>query len=289
MYDCSTFGKFQYFCMSIPDVAQSIMEQVLRDLDVEVYIDDIRIFSNSWEDHCEALDAVLEHLQENGFKVNPLKCEWGVDETDFLGHSLTPKGVMPWKKKIDAILKMEKSQNITQLCSFLGAVTYITGICGHVVLTFLLQKSMFEWTPHCDKAFAEMKAVMLADTLMHYPNINIPFEIYTDPSDYQMGAVIMQNGHPVVYWSCKLNEAERNYLTIKKELLAIVHCLVEYRTTMLWGACLTVYTDHQNLTFRTLNTQRVLRWRLFLEDFHPTFKYCPGKDNVIADCFLRLP
>jgi hypothetical protein len=213
MYDCSTFGKFQYFCMSIPDVAQSIMEQVLRDLDVEVYIDDIRIFSNSWEDHCEALDAVLEHLQENGFKVNPLKCEWGVDETGFLGHWLTPKGVKPWKKKIDAILKMEKPQNITQLRSFLGAVTYYRNMWPHrshllAPLTELTGKSIFEWTPCCDKAFEEMKVVMLADTLMHYPNINIPFEIYTDSSDYQMGMVIMQNGHPVAYWARKLNEAQ---------------------------------------------------------------------------------
>jgi thiol-disulfide isomerase/thioredoxin len=108
MYDCHTIRKFQHCHMVMglktsPDVAQSIMEQVLCDLDVEVYIDDIRIFSNSWEDHCKALDAVLECLQENGFKVNPLKCEWGVDKTDFLGHWLTPKGVKPWKKKINAI------------------------------------------------------------------------------------------------------------------------------------------------------------------------------------------
>jgi hypothetical protein len=255
----TSFGKFQYCRMAMglkisPDVAQSIIEQVLRDLDVNVYIDDIFIFSDSWEDHCKAIDAVLERLQDNGFKVNPLKCEWGmVDETYFIRHWLTPTCVKPWKKKINAILKMERPQNITQLHSFLGAVTYYRNMwprCSHLLapLTELTGKSMFEWTSHCDKAFEEMKAVMSADTLMQYPNINIPFNFYTDSSDYQMGVVIMQNGKPVAYWAWKLNEAQRNYPTMEKELLAILYCLIGFRT-MLWGARLTVFTDHHNLTF----------------------------------------
>ena len=145
------------------------------------------------------------------------------------------------------------------------------------------------WTERHQKAFDTMKAVMAQDVMIRYPDHNLPFHVYTDASDFQLGAVIMQNSAPVAFYSRKLNAAQRNYCVIEKELLSIVETLREYRTMLFGFKEVHVHTYHRNLMFNKLTSQRVIQWRLFLEEFHRVLHYIKGHDNSLADTLSHLP
>jgi RNase H-like domain found in reverse transcriptase len=116
-----------------------------------------------------------------------------------------------------------------------------------------------------------MKATMANNAFLRYPDHNNPFHIYCDASDLQLGAVITQDGAPVAFYSLKLNKAQQHYTVGEKEILSIVETLKEYRMMLYECLHLYVYTDHKNNTFTNLQTQRILRWWLSLEDYAVKF------------------
>jgi len=103
------------------------------------------------------------------------------------------------------------------------------------------------------------KKVIAREVMLAYPDFSKPFEIHTDASHYQLGAVISQGGKPIAFYSRKLNPAQTRYTTTERELLSIVETLKEYRNILL-GHEIEVFTDHKNLVYKHFNTEHVMHW-----------------------------
>ena len=294
------FGKYEYqrlpmgLCNS-PDIFQEHMSELMQGLEyVRAYIDDVAIFGNaSWEEHLTQVDTVLQRLRDAGLKVNGLKSFFGMKEVEYLGYILTQNGVKPQPKKVEGLLNIAPPKTVRQLRSFLGAVNYYRDMWmrrSHILapLNRLLKKgTKWKWSAEEDRAFENIKRVMAKETLLHYADFNQPFEIHTDASLRQIGAVISQNGKPIAFYTRKLRDGQHNYTTTERELLAIVETLKEFRTILL-GQQLKIYTDHKNLTFNNFNVERVMRWRMVLEEYDPELIYIKGTSNIVADALSRL-
>jgi hypothetical protein len=185
---------------------------------------------------------------------------------------------------------MDRPHAATDLRRFIGCINFYCDMWpshSHVIVPLtacsgMKKNAVLTWMSEMQDAFDKMRLLMAADSLSAYPDHNKRFDTFTDLSDYQMGACIMQEGHPVTYYSKKLNSAQKNYTTIDKEMLSIVATLKDF-PSMLLGACIHVYIDHKNLTFDNIKTQRVLRWQNKIEEFSPWLNYIEDEKNILAD------
>ena len=233
---------------------------------VRTYIDDLLVITKGdFKDHIAKLDQVLQRISEAGLKVNAVKSAFCQTELEYLGYWITRDAVTPLPKKVQAILDIAQPKTKRQLRKFIGIVNYYrdSWIRRSDLLAPLTtlsgKKAKWKWTPVHTKAFETMKKVVANQVQLAFPDFNKPFQIYTDASDTQLGAVVAQDNKPIAFFSRKLNKSQLNYTVTEKELLSIVEVLKEFRTILL-GQQIAVYTDHKNLTCEVFNTDRVMRW-----------------------------
>jgi hypothetical protein len=294
------WGKYEYqrlpmgLCNS-PDIFQEKMSTLMGDLDyVRTYIDDLICTSKSdWDDHLTKLELIFQRLTEAGLKVNAKKSFFGQSELEYLGYWITRAGIQPVSKKVEAIKNIAPPKNKRELRKFIGLVNYYRDMWVRrsdvlAPLSKLTSKTTpWHWTNEEQKAFETMKRIISRETLLAYPDFSQPFIIHTDASHTQLGAVISQNEKPIAFYSRKLNPAQIHYTTTERELLSIVETLKEFRNILL-GHEIKIYTDHKNLTYKQFNTERVMRWRLIIEEYAPELIHVKGEHNIVADALSRL-
>jgi hypothetical protein len=265
-------GKYWYKVLPMgiknsPDIFQEIMSNMMSDLEyTSTYLDDILIVSNgTFEEHLKQVKEVLTRLEKANFRANIHKCYWGEQSIEYLGYQISRKGIQPQPKKVEAIQKLKAPTNVRQLRHFLGMVNYYWDMWkrrSHILapLNKLTGKGVpYTWGPEQDSAFKEIKRVMAKETILSFPDFNKPFHIHTDASNTALGAVIMQDGKPLAFYSRKMNAAQRNYTTGEQELLSIVETLKEFKS-LLWGQDITIHTDHMNIVCGNLSNDRITRW-----------------------------
>jgi hypothetical protein len=238
-----------------PDIFQEKMLELMESLEfVRAFLDDLLCISKlSLEDHLDKLEVVLWQLCDAGLKVNAAKSTFCALEIEYLGYVLTRDGINPHSNKVQAILAIKPPTGVKQLRHFLGMVQYypdlwarrseilapltsLVGECGQTKTTKAkgTKKVPWHWDEVHQRAFDHAQATIAKDVVLAYPDFNKVFEIYTDASSKQLGAVITQDNRPIAFFSWKLSDTQRKYSITKIELLAIVKTLKDFKG-MLWG------------------------------------------------------
>jgi len=265
------------------------------------YIDDVVIFSKTFDEHIEQLDEILDQIEKCGLKLGIKKCQFASSSVKYLGHFVDKNGIHVDPAKTKAISAAVPPKNQKQVRSFLGAAGYyrkfIKNFAGIAApLSHLTRKKIrFKWTHECQEAFDIIKRKLSTAPVLAYPDNDLPYSLHTDASNNAIGAVLNQcnpingNEQPIAYFSRKLKDCEINYSISEREALAIFEG-VRFFQPYLWLQKFTIITDHTALKyiFKFKNTvPRIARWALYLSDYQYDIEYKSGKKHVVPDYLSR--
>jgi hypothetical protein len=239
---------------------------------VVFYVDDILIYSRTFDEHMMHIDAVLGKLTTAGFTINANKCRFCKEEVRFLGHRIDRTGVSADPDRIAAILNYPAPRNSKQLRQFLGTCNFhsrfIPGYANYVApLTPLLKQGVqWLWAEEAQDAFRKLRESFAHSIHLVHPREGQPYAIYTDASKLGISSILSQKGESgetliVSTASRVLSPVERRYSTCEQELLAVVYALQKFRIYVI-GHTVTVYSDNKALSFLkrcNLTSSRVTR------------------------------
>lgn len=301
---CTPWGQYEWRVLpmgltnapsSFMRVMNKVFEQFIGDF-VLVYLDDILIMSRSPEEHLVHLRRVFQRLRDVSMQVKLSKCKFMQEQIKYLGHILSKDGIRVDPAKVQTLLDWEFPETALGMQQFLGLANYFRKFVADysrlaAPLYHLTKKgALFLRGEEVEHAFKAIKQQLMSPPVLAYPNPELPYELISDASLTGCGAVLVQEGRPIAYFSSRFSSAERNYTTGEQEMLGIIKALKEWRCYLEGCKELTLVTDHNPLTFFSKQptlSRRQARWSEFLSRFDFQVKYRPGCSNP-ADSLSRL-
>nr|GEY17902.1 reverse transcriptase domain-containing protein [Tanacetum cinerariifolium] len=276
---CNAPGTFQRCMMAIfHDMIEKTME---------VFMNDFSIFRNYFQSCLSHLKRMMKRCEDTNLCLNWEKNHFMVKEGIVLGHKISKQGIEVDKAKVDVIIKLPHPKIIKGIRSILGHagfyrrfIKYFSKIARP--MTRLLEKDTpFIFSQECVEAFQTLKRKLIEAPILIVLDWDMPFELMCDANDFAIGTVLgqRQDKHfrPIHYASKTMTEAESNYITTEKEMLAVVYAFEKFQSYLIMNKSI-VYTDDSALKYLFAmkdSKARLLRWVLLLQEF--TFKLIDTK------------
>ncbi|CAF4686011.1 unnamed protein product, partial [Rotaria sp. Silwood1] len=297
-----------------PPAFQRIVSQILGPTRWQyslAYLDDVIIYSPSFEQHLIHLDDILNRLNDANFRLNVEKCRIARTSIDYLGHHIEHSNIRPNKDNIRPLSETPQPTTAKEAFRFVKAAEYYRKF---IPKFSIIAEPLYKYAPTTKEqrsqksqslhitlsdeelnAFNELKQILTNDLVLRIPDAHLPFKIQTDASKIGIGAVLMQthpNGDlPVAYISKKFTTTQMNWPATEQECYAIIYAIEKWHK-YLDGREFILETDHKPLV--PFNTKQQLnskceRWRLKLQQYKFMIRYIKGKHNTVADYLSRSP
>lgn len=299
------FKVMPFGLTNAPATMCRLMSKVLgHDLEpfVYVYLDDIIITSETFEEHIRLIRCVAERLRNSGLTINILKSKFCQTSIKYLGYVLSDEGLATDVAKIQPILDYPAPRTVKDVRRLLGLAGFYQKFvrCYSDIttpITNLLKKGRkkFLWTQEADEALQKLKEALVSAPILANPDFEQPFIIETDSSDLAIGSVLtqIQGGERkcIAYFSKKLSSTQRRYSATERECLAVLLSIENFRH-FVEGNRFVVQTDAMSLTFlQTMSIEskspRIARWALKLSKYDVVLQYKKGSENISADALSR--
>ena len=292
----------------MPEIFNREMDRIIEGLEgVAKSMDDFLIYGKTKEEHDERLRKFLQRLKEHGVTLNLEKCQFQTDTVEFLGFQITPEGVKPLNKKVEAIIKFPSPKNIIELRRFLGMAQQMSRFCPKLsekaepLRDLLSTKNDFLWTEEHERTFQNVKEILSSPKTLALYDVRRRTKVRTDGSKLNGISVIIyqqddnEQWKPVDCASRFLSQAERNYFPIELEMLATMWGMRRMNLYLQGLRHFDLETDHKPL-IPIMNSKlicdlspRLQFMRRKLLKYNFTAHHVPGKELDDADAFSRAP